>query len=456
VQRDLDRQGFRGDGELVIPSPCILVIGDTDVGRRVCSALSERSVRTLHLGEPNDSELAAALTPDVEGIAVMLHDDIRALRYSLIAEHLRPGIRLFVAMFDRTVRQQLETTVPNCVVLSPAAISVPTMVASAIAPQFAMIRRQGLATDRSWVSVSTEADEVQPWKVPLNMRLRGLLGTTLGQFRPYDSGSTTLLAGAFGLVVVTAIDTVVGMAHESGLRALYDAARTTATISSPTLPDSAGVLIWATLAAIIVMIFTAMFAAGIVNHLLSGRHVTLVGRRVVPRSGHVIVAGMGQVGLRLAQELRSLGIAVVGIERDDRAPGLGIARASGVPVIIADAASQQVLKRAGAARAIAIVAAGSDERGNIAVSVTAMAGRPGARVVLRAGSDDAIAETTSLFRIGSVIDVNGLTAAFVAESMIGSSPYAVVSTAEGVASVGEGTGSRTALGPAPSRCTCAL
>lgn len=437
-------------------SPRIIVIGDTDVGRRVCSALSQRSVRTVHLGEPNDIELAAALAPDVEGVAVMLHDDIRALRYSLIAEHLRPGIRLFVAIFDRTVRQQLESTVPNCVVLSPAAISVPTMVASAIAPHFAMIRRRGSAADRSWVSIASDAEDVRPWKVPLGMRLRGLLGTALGQLRPYDSGSTTLLAGAFGLVLVTVIDTIVGMAHESGLRALYDAARTTATISSPTLPDSPGVLLWATLAAIIVMVFTAMFAAGIVNHLLSGRHVTLVGRRVVPRSGHVIVAGMGQVGLRLAQELKSLGIAVVGIEKDDRAPGLSIARLSGVPVIIADAASQQVLKRAGAARAIAIVAAGSDERGNIAVSVTAMAGRPGARVVLRAGSDDAITETTSLFRIGSVIDVNGLTAAFVAESMIGSCPYAVVSTAGGIASVGEGTGTRRGLGSAPSRCACAL
>ncbi|MBT5807202.1 MAG: portal protein, partial [Actinobacteria bacterium] len=75
---------------------CILVIGDTDVGRRVCSALSARGIRTLHLGDPTDSELSSALTPEVEGVAVMLHDDIRALRYSLIAEHLRPGIRLFV------------------------------------------------------------------------------------------------------------------------------------------------------------------------------------------------------------------------------------------------------------------------------------------------------------------------------------------------------------------------
>jgi voltage-gated potassium channel Kch len=436
---------------------CILVIGDTDVGRRVCSALSARGIRTLHLGDPTDSELSSALTPEVEGVAVMLHDDIRALRYSLIAEHLRPGIRLFVGMFDRTVRQQLESTVTNCVVLSPAAISVPTMVAAAIAPGVASIRRRDQTADRSWVSISTdETTSIQPWKIPFRLRVRGIRGIALGQFRSYDAGSTTLLAGAFGLVLIIAIDTLVGLTHASGLRALYDATRTVATISSPDLPDSAAVLIWATIAAIIVMGFTAMFAAGIVNHLLSGRHVTLVGRRVVPRSGHVVVAGMGQVGLRLAQELRSIGVAVVGIERDPQAPGLSIARASKVPVIIGNASSQDALKRAAASRAIAIVAAGSEERENIAVAVTALAGRSGARVVLRAGSDDAITETKSLFQIGSVIDVNGLTAVFVAESMIGSKPYVVFPTETSFESIDTQTGEVSDLGSAPARCDCVL
>lgn len=145
------------------------------------------------------------------------------------------------------------------------------MVASAIAPYVASIRRLDQASDRSWVSISHGVSpDIEPWKTPLRLRLQGLRGIALGQFRPYDSGSTTLLTGAFGLILIFAIDTLVGLAHTSGLRALYDATRTVATISSPTLPDSAAVLIWATVAAIIVMGFTAMFAAGIVNHLLSG------------------------------------------------------------------------------------------------------------------------------------------------------------------------------------------
>ena len=107
------------------PSGRIVVIGRTDVGRRVCALLGRDGHPVTHLDEPSDTDLRAALAGDVEGVAVLLHDDILALRYCLIVEHLRPGIRMFVAMFDRTARSQLESTVPNCVVLSPASISVP-------------------------------------------------------------------------------------------------------------------------------------------------------------------------------------------------------------------------------------------------------------------------------------------------------------------------------------------
>jgi hypothetical protein len=54
------------------------------------------------------------------------------------------------------------------------------------------------------------------------------------------------------------------------------------------------------------IVFTAVFTAGIVNRLLEPRLVGLVGSRTLPRAGHVIVVGLGQVGLRLCEELRSL------------------------------------------------------------------------------------------------------------------------------------------------------
>lgn len=379
----------------------ILVIGQADVGRRACSMLQASGARVTHLDEPADSQLREALAAEIDGVAVMLHDDIKALRYGLVVHHIRPGAALYVAMFDQTARIQLQRVVPDCVVLSPASISVPAMVAAVL----------GEPEGSAWPGPPAQA-------APAAVRRQGVRGRLAGQLRPYDAGSAVLLTGILGLVGVIAIDTLIGLSHGTLLRALYDATRTTATISAPELPDG-WILAWATLAALLVMAFTAMFAAGLVNYLISGRHVALMGRRVAPRRGHVIVVGMGQVGLRLAQELRAIGIAVIGVEQDPGARVLPIARQSRIPVLVGDGSSRNLLNRARVRHSIALVAAGSLDRDNIAVAVSALALHPQARVILRAGTDDAIEETRSLFHIGSVVDVNGLTAAFVAKALIG-------------------------------------
>ena len=433
----------------------VLVIGHTDVGRRVCGLLRERGVDTVHLDDPTDADIAAHVDGALTGVAVLLHDDIRALRYSLVVEHLHPGIRLFVAIFDRTVRSQLEVAVPNCVVMSPAAISVPSMVAAAIAPSHVAIRRRGAPTVRAWVSVTESSPYALHEFLPsAGIRLRGALGILRGQLRPYDQGSVVLLAGALGLALVTAIDTWVGSRHDGFLVALHDAVLSTATVQSPGVGDDPWRLLWASVAAALVMGLTAAFGAGIVHHLLEGRHVGIVGRRVAPRSGHVIIAGLGQVGLRLAQELRALGIAVVCIEQRQDAPALSKAKGLGIPVIIDDAASQGVLRRAGIKRALAVVAAGSDERDNIAIAIAARATAPAVDVVIRAGSDDAIAETQSLFHIGAAIDVNALTAAFVAQAVHGERPYLAVHADAAVVAIDEHGATLGRYAAESAHCAC--
>lgn len=387
----------------------VLVIGQEDVGRRACALLQESGAQVTHIDEPTDGQLRSALATGIDGVAVLLHDDIKALRYSLVVHRMKPDTRLFVAMFDQTARAQLQRVVPDCVVLSPAAISMPSMVTAVLADQHARLRRIGL------------------------------LGRLAGQLRPYDAGSGVLLSGILGLALVITIDTILGLSHGGLLRALYDATRTTATISSPELPETPWHLAWATVAALAVMAFTAMFAAGLVNYLISGRHIALLGRRAAPRRGHVIIVGMGQVGLRLAQELRSMGIAVIGVEQDASARVLPIARDAGIPVMIGDGASRSLLTRVRVRQCHALVAAGSQERDNIAVAVSALALNPAVTVILRAGTDDAIEETRSLFHIGSVIDVNGLTAAFVAEVLSGRSPQPIAQAA-----------------PAVNRCQCSV
>ena len=75
-------------------------------------------------------------------------------------------------------------------------------------------------------------------------------------------------------------------------------------------------------------------------------------------------------------------------------------------------------------------------------------------VVIRAGADDAIDETRSLFHIGAVVDVNGLTAAFVVQAMLGDIPYAVILEGESLLTLDD-TGMTLSSSPgSPMRCTC--
>jgi len=88
------------------------------------------------------------------------------------------------------------------------------------------------------------------------------------------------------------------------------------------------------------------------------------------------------------------------------------------------------------------------------VAISAQAVALDATVVIRAGADDAIDETRSLFRIGSVVDVNGLTATFVVQSMVDAAPYVVIAVDDRILAVDD-AGAVTAIMPAGTvRCSC--
>ncbi len=78
------------------------------------------------------------------------------------------------------------------------------------------------------------------------------------------------------------------------------------------------------------------------NFLVSRRIEQSFGRlRVTGLSGHVIVIGLGSVGIGVVEGLVSAGKKVVVVEKDDSNRYLGRARALGVSIIIADATQKQ-------------------------------------------------------------------------------------------------------------------
>ncbi|NWG19009.1 MAG: NAD-binding protein [Chloroflexi bacterium] len=103
---------------------------------------------------------------------------------------------------------------------------------------------------------------------------------------------------------------------------------------------------------------------------------------------HVIVCGLGRLGLRVATQLIAVGHDVVVIERDWSSEFVPRALSLQIPVVLGDAREVTIMRQAGVLRARAIVAAINDDLLNVEIALTARAIRPGMRVVLRVFNEE--------------------------------------------------------------------
>ncbi|WP_293327745.1 NAD-binding protein [Mycobacterium sp.] len=118
------------------------------------------------------------------------------------------------------------------------------------------------------------------------------------------------------------------------------------------------------------MTTTAVLIAFIADLLLSRRFVHSSGmRRVRHLRDHVVVVGLGSVGIRVVSELTAAGYDVAVIEQDDENPFLPVAAELGVPVIFGDATMEQTLESAGIERARGVAVLTQDDMVNIETGI---------------------------------------------------------------------------------------
>jgi Trk K+ transport system NAD-binding subunit len=139
-----------------------------------------------------------------------------------------------------------------------------------------------------------------------------------------------------------------------------------------------------------------------------------------------VVVGLGEVGLRLCLWLRECGIPVVALDTEEDGENVGHARRAKLPVVIGRGANPALLRRLSLERARALAAVTPEDLANIEAAMAARSLAEDVRVVLRAGDGEVADETRSLFRIGHVIDVHRLGAAYIAAVALGSEAEGVV------------------------------
>jgi Trk K+ transport system NAD-binding subunit len=211
----------------------------------------------------------------------------------------------------------------------------------------------------------------------IGRRVRAVRADVAGMISEVDGALRTALLAAGVLVALST--TVVRMGyrgngggHISTLDSLYFTVTTVATVGygdysfkgQPTWLEAFGVidiLLGAALA-------TTLFAL-LTNLLVSRRLAQALGRkRVTGMTGHVILIGLGAVGMRVLEALR-MDRQVVVIEADDGGRFVSQARALGVPVVIGDATLRQTLDLVNLDEASAVAVLTSNDLTNVEIAL---------------------------------------------------------------------------------------
>jgi voltage-gated potassium channel len=100
-------------------------------------------------------------------------------------------------------------------------------------------------------------------------------------------------------------------------------------------------------------------------------------------NNHVILCGLGKLGLRTLQQLLALGEQVAVLEKNPNCPNLAFARKAGVPVRVGHSREEGVFEDLNVAAAKSIILCTNDDLANLEMALDARKLQPGIRVVVR-------------------------------------------------------------------------
>jgi Trk K+ transport system NAD-binding subunit len=416
----------------------LIVVGDTALACRVAAELTSTygqqvtallrsreagegpriarlpGVRVIERAELDAEAFAAAQVRSARALAVFGPDDLANFHAALRAQELSPALRLVIAVASPGLGERMRAFFPDCAVLSASAMAAPSFVAAALgepAPSHVRVAGRTLyVARRAQVSPRRIVCGLAATDHPLSPRLlppdedsadivlavadgvpRDPLARRRRPLRAMLALARTLFGHKLGAAFLALFSVLgcgflllVSLAGFSPADALYltllDAAG--AAVSDPKLGAAEKV-------AQFLLTFDGMAFLPVVTALAVGARLTGSLRGNPPPPGdHVIVAGLGAVGSRIVGQLHDLGIGVVGVDKDEDAPGVALARRLGVHVVIGETHREGTLRAAGIGTCQSLVSVTSSDIANLETALHARALASDVRVVLRLTDDD--------------------------------------------------------------------
>jgi Trk K+ transport system NAD-binding subunit len=474
----LDHLGVRTIDELRARDEIVVGIGPTADAEEHLTEVGARLV----VGDPRLTRVLREAEVETASVIVLTgDDDLANLNAALVAFELNPTIRIVIRMFDQQLGAHIPDLFPDAVALSSSALAAPGFVSAAIdgetgtrfvlagrvvtsresadaaiAPDSVVIARLnadrtvdplpdaaitdpnlilidvGDATDGSAdaqaVPLPAPRAPIRPPSIHTGRRFLGALGS---RFATPEERLLRFGAALIGLAIVSAafFDVVAGL---TPLDAISYAITLLTGAALPAQIEAAaantGLRIYAIFLSLVGAAIVAVVYAFITDALIRSRLLQTLGRRTVPGGihDHVIVAGLGSIGYRVALGIAARGVPVVAVEVSDDGRFVSPTRAAGIPVFIGDARHPEVLEQLHLDTARAIVAATSDDLVNMSAALNARALRPDLRVVVRLFDPDFAVRVQQGFKIRFTRSVSQLAAPAFAAAAIGSEVVATV------------------------------
>jgi voltage-gated potassium channel Kch len=393
-------------------------------------------------------------------VALVAQDDVDNVDAALIAREVNPEVRLVLRMFNPVLGEGVAEMLGDCAVLSASEIAAPAFVSAVLgdaAPTYIRLPDQvlvagsraefddtedphdvvagiaiteGLTTPVTLPENEDAADivlsRVYGNRLPPPPRTRRQRRHPLRIARLVFGRNVALVVG--GMVALFAAGTLaLALIHRASLwQAIYLTLLTALGGANADVHTSgAEQAIQVVLVVAGIAIIPALTAT-IVEGLVRARLAIAAGGLTEPIANHVIVVGLGNVGTRVIQELHGFGIDVVAIDRDDRARGVQVARALGIPVLIREANTDEALRAASVETCRALMVLSTDDVTNLETALLGRTVHKNAgdsprrlRVVLRLFDEDFAGRVKRAFDITISRSVSYLAAPAFASAMVG-------------------------------------
>ena len=400
----------------------VVVYGMSQVGRRAAEELLRLGQTVVAAERPDryepsspdtlavvpcdlrtDSGMAAVALTSARALVITADDDIGNLQVALAAARICPGMRVVIRMFRMELGRHIQRELPNILVLSNSRLVAPRFVGAALRDDWEQrveVRDQELVlTPGTVVDGLTLPGALLPGEEPVPIDLRPALpAVPLKPPRLWTGAASRLLRdlaadrrlhvvlGLIGLLV--AVSTVVfwlTIPTLGGFSALYAAVSEIATTGlDPSIAAGNG---WVRGYAVLLLFAAAGLLAAVyalfTDALVSARLSRTLGGAPRRISDHVVVCGLGAVGLRISERLVAAGVPVVTVQLEADDPLLLSARRQGIAVVLGDARFPSTLAEAQCLRARAVVLATRDDLANLEAALVVRRNFPQARIVMR-------------------------------------------------------------------------